>query len=244
MRANEKMALAAAFGRSWLSWFIDGTPRPISATFAVTNRCNLRCSYCNTPFMDPSELPLEKIDLLFDRLASFGVKRLGLAGGEPLVRKDIGDIIDSAKRRGFYVTMNTNLMLFERCRERLSDVDLFFTSLDGDRAAHESARGANSYNGVLEAIEEIAAEGRPVVAICVVTEHSIDSANHLLDVAKRVGFRVHFQPRCTDTEIVRGTSSPELTAERQHRLWQSLLTAKREGRPVASSEIYLETLTR
>ena len=49
-RAN--LALGYAYGASLLAYMVDGTPRPFSATFAVTNRCNLRCGYCNCPFID------------------------------------------------------------------------------------------------------------------------------------------------------------------------------------------------
>jgi MoaA/NifB/PqqE/SkfB family radical SAM enzyme len=235
--------MALAFGRSLLSWSVDGPPRPISATFAVTNRCNLRCSYCNTPFLDPSDLPLARIETLFDRLASVGVRRLGLAGGEPMVRRDIGDIVEMAKERGLFVTMNTNLLLYAQCRERVRAVDLFFTSLDGDREHHEAARGRGSHDGLLSAIREIAASGRRVIAICVVTEHSIDQAEPLLDLAEEGGFKIHFQPQCTETEIVRGEIARELTNERLRRFWGELLGLKRAGRKVASSVPYLEELS-
>ena len=242
MALDPRLDVAVAFGRSLLSWCLDGVPRPFSAAFAVTNRCNLRCGYCNTPFLDPTDLPLAKVELLFDRLAGFGVKRLGLAGGEPMARKDIGEIVAMAKARRFYLTMNTNLLLFEKHRPRLRDVDLFFTSLDGDREHHEAARGRGAYDGVLEAVARIVGEGRPVVAICVVTEHSIGQMDHLLGLAEAGGFRVHFQPQCTDTAIVRGGVAPELTTARLQRFWVELLARKRAGRPVASSVPYLETL--
>jgi MoaA/NifB/PqqE/SkfB family radical SAM enzyme len=121
-------------------------------------------------------------------------------------------------------------------------VDLFFTSLDGDKEHHEAARGRGSYDGVLEGIARIKAGGRRVVAICVVTEHSIGQAEGLLDVAAAGGFRVHFQPQCTDTTIVRGGIAPELTNERLQAFWRGLLAHKRAGRPVASSVAYLEDL--
>jgi MoaA/NifB/PqqE/SkfB family radical SAM enzyme len=123
-------------------------------------------------------------------------------------------------------------------------VDLFFTSLDGDREHHEAARGRGAYDGVLEAIERITAGGRRVVAICVVTDHSIDQVDHLLDLAEAGGFRVHFQPQCTDTAIVRGGIAPEMTNERLQAFWHGLLAKKRAGRPIASSAAYLEALSR
>jgi MoaA/NifB/PqqE/SkfB family radical SAM enzyme len=243
MRFDQRKALALAFGRSLIAYRIDGNPTLVSASFAVTNRCNLRCSYCNTPFLDPAELPLSSVDLLLERLHSVGVRRLGLAGGEPLVRKDIGDIVAMAKGRGFYVTMNTNLSLYPSRRSALRDVDLFFTSLDGGQAAHESARGNGSYEGVVESIREIAAGGRPVVAICVVTRDNLDAVDALLGEAERGGFRVHFQPQCTDTEIVRGELAPELTTERLQCFFRTVLEHKLRRRPVASSRPYLEALS-
>lgn len=242
MAFDPRLDMAFAFGRSLLSWYVDGTPRPFSATFAVTNRCNLRCSYCNTPFLDPTDLSLARVEVLFDRLARLGVKRLGLAGGEPMVRKDIAEIVAMAKARRFYLTMNTNLLLFEKNRPGLRGVDLFFTSLDGDREHHEAARGRGAYDGVLEAVARIVEEGRAVVAICVVTEHSIGQMDHLLDVAEAGRFQMHFQPQCTDTAIVRGGLGRELTTARLQRFWVELLARKRAGRPVASSVPYLETL--
>lgn len=242
MAIDPRLGFALAFGRSLLSFSVSGAPRPVSATFAVTNRCNLRCSYCNTPFLDPTDLPLSRVELLFDRLANVGVKRLGLAGGEPMVRKDIGDIVALAKDRGFYVTMNTNLLLFHKNRTSVSDVDLFFTSLDGDREHHESARGPRAYDGVLDAIGEIVAGGRRVVAICVVTEHSVDQAQTLLDAAEAGGFQIHFQPQCTETDIVRGNIAPELDNERLRAFWRKQIAEKRAGRPIASSVPYLEEL--
>ena len=77
MRFADKLALGYAYGTSLLSFMVDGPPRPFSATFAVTNRCNLRCAYCNCPFIDPTNLDLAQIDVLFGRLQEMGVCRLG-----------------------------------------------------------------------------------------------------------------------------------------------------------------------
>lgn len=241
MQLGEKVRLGYAFGASLLSWLVDGPPRPFSATFAVTNRCNLRCSYCSCPMIDRGQLDLGQIELLFGRLAESGIQRLGLAGGEPAVRPDLPDIIALAKARGFVVTVNSNLTLHHRHPERLEAADVLYTSLDGPPDAHEAARGAGAQDGVLAAIADIAPR-KPLIAICVVTEHSIGHVDWLLDQAERLGFRMHFQPQCTDTEIVRGSVSPTLTSERLRAFWKSLLERKRAGRPIVSSTPYLEYL--
>jgi MoaA/NifB/PqqE/SkfB family radical SAM enzyme len=84
--------------------------------------------------------------------------------------------------------------------------------------------------------------GKPVIAICVVTEHSIEQAEHLLAQAERLGIRMHFQPQCVDTDVVRGSVPASLTGERLRAFWRRLLEDKRAGRPVVSSTAYLEYL--
>jgi MoaA/NifB/PqqE/SkfB family radical SAM enzyme len=241
MRLADTLALGYAYSTSLLAYLVDGPPRPFSATFAVTNRCNLRCAYCNCPFIDPTHLALPQIEVLFERLHTMGVRRLGLAGGEPMLRPDLGDILAQAKQRGFYVTVNSNLTLFARHPERLARADLVYTSLDGDESAHIAARGAHAYDGVLAAITQLLAHGTPVIAICVVTEHSIGQAEGLLRQAESLGFRLHFQPQCVDTDNVRG-SAPALSNEQLRAFWRQLLAEKRQGRPIVSSTPYLESL--
>ena len=61
MRFTDQVAMGYAFGASLVSYLTDSTPRPFSATFAVTNRCNLRCAYCNYPYLDPTDLDFERL---------------------------------------------------------------------------------------------------------------------------------------------------------------------------------------
>ena len=236
--------LGYAFGASLLSYYVDGPPRPFSATFAVTNRCNLRCSYCNCPFMNPTDLRLAEVTELFARLHRMGIRRLGIAGGEPMLRPDLGDIIATAKEHGFFVSVNTNLTLYDRHPERLRGANLVYTSLDGDPEAHRAARGEHADRGVRASLAALLRAGTPVVAICVVTEHSIGQTEYLLREAEAGGYRMHFQPQCVDTEIVRG-SIPESVSNEQYRsFWRHLLDEKKRGRPIVSSTAYLQTLSK
>src|SRR5207249_130933 len=184
------------------------------------------------------------IDVLFGRLREMGIRRLGLAGGEPMMRRDLGDIIAMAKERGFWVSVNSNLTLFDRHPERLELADLVYTSLDGDEASHVEARGEGSYDGVIGAITRLVRDRKPVIAICVVTEHSIGHADALLRQAEAIGFRMHFQPQCVDTDVVRGAIPSAVSNERFRAFWRGLLDEKRRGRPIVSSTPYLEFLSR
>ena len=160
-----------------------------------------------------------------------------------MMRPDLGDIIERAKRRRFYVTVNSNLTLYDRHAESLSAADLVYTSLDGDPRAHEAARGEHAGEGVLDAIARLVRGGKPVIAICVVTEHSIRQAELLLQQAEAIGFRMHFQPQCVDTEIVRGAAPQSVSDDDFRAFWRHVLAEKRSGRPIVSSVPYLEFLS-
>lgn len=244
MRLADRIRLGYNYGRSLLHHRTGAAAAPFSATFAVTDRCNLHCSYCNCPALDPTDLPLPDVARLFDRLRAGGICRLGLTGGEPMVRRDLAEIVALAKRRRFFVCVNTNLTLHRRFPERLAGADLVFTSLDGDRAAHDANRGPGAYQGVVEAIRDLVRGGTPVVAICVVTERNLDQADGLLATAAALGVRVHFQPQCSGGELVRGGYSGAVTNGELRAFWRGLQERKARGLPVASSRPYLDFLAR
>lgn len=234
--------LAAAFARSLVSYRFGGPARPFSASVAVTNRCNLRCRYCNTPYLTPEHMNLRELELLFGKLKRMGICRLGIAGGEPLVRADIGEVIALAVRHGFWVSINTNLNLYDRHVTDFEHVALVFTSLDGSAEHHREGRGANSLDGTLEAIRDLRRRQIAVVGICVVDEHNLADVDYLLELAESLDIRIHFQSRCVDTAIVRGNYSPDLNQPALREFWSRLrrMTANRR---IASTPLYLEHLT-
>ncbi|WP_375427514.1 GTP 3',8-cyclase MoaA [uncultured Sphingomonas sp.] len=83
---------------------------------SVTDRCDLRCRYCMSEemtFLPRSELlALEEIAIIAERFVARGVTKIRLSGGEPLVRRDVGDLVDRLGRhvgRGLdELTMTTN----------------------------------------------------------------------------------------------------------------------------------------
>src|SRR4029079_16556391 len=77
----------------------DSLDRPLrNLRLSVTDRCNLRCSYC-MPEPDYVWLPrehilhFEEIETLVDVFTSLGVDKVRLTGGEPLLRRNLPDLI-------------------------------------------------------------------------------------------------------------------------------------------------------
>src|SRR6188508_3743370 len=79
---------------------LDTLGRPLrSLRVSVTDRCNLRCQYC-MPEPDYAWLPresildFEEIAVLVDALATLGVDRVRITGGEPLLRRDLPRLVE------------------------------------------------------------------------------------------------------------------------------------------------------
>ena len=242
--APDSLQLARA-GLSWMRSAIDysvhGTGRPFSASFAVLNACNIHCSYCNFPDLDKRTLKLPQITTVLDNLAKAGVVRLGLVGGEPLLRRDLPSIIQLARERRFFISINSNLLLHYRSPNILPQADLVFTSLDGPKQHHEKIRGPDSFDGVLDAIGDLRARNTAVVAICVLTEQNSEAITWLLQQAEKLGFRLHFQAQCLDSLLTRGEGAGMHTTTYRN-IWHELIQLKRKGAPIASSYGYLQAV--
>src|SRR6476646_4018255 len=83
----------------------DALGRPLrSLRLSVTDRCNLRCHYCmpeDEYVWLPREdvLRYEEIAQLLDLFGEVGVDRVRLTGGEPLLRRDLPDLVAQLARR-------------------------------------------------------------------------------------------------------------------------------------------------
>src|SRR5688572_7813039 len=78
---------------------LDRHQRPLrNLRLSVTDRCNLRCSYC-MPELDYVWLPredilhFEEVETLVDVFTALGVDKVRLTGGEPLLRRDLPDLV-------------------------------------------------------------------------------------------------------------------------------------------------------
>jgi cyclic pyranopterin phosphate synthase len=85
------------------SKLIDAFGRTVDyVRVSVTDRCNLRCTYCMSEhmnFMPKKELlTLEELDRVCSAFVRRGVRHLRLTGGEPLVRRDLMDLVRSLSR--------------------------------------------------------------------------------------------------------------------------------------------------
>ncbi|MCH2631967.1 MAG: radical SAM protein, partial [Nisaea sp.] len=110
---------------------IDPFGRTVSyLRVSVTDRCDFRCTYCmseNMTFLPKKDLlTLEELERLCNVFINLGVKKLRLTGGEPLVRKNIMNLIASLSKhlvagRLEELTLTTNGSQLSKYAYQLAD---------------------------------------------------------------------------------------------------------------------------
>jgi cyclic pyranopterin phosphate synthase len=144
----------------------DALSRPLrSLRLSVTDRCNLRCSYC-MPEPDYTWLPrselldFDELGALVDAFVACGTRRLRITGGEPLLRRDLPKLVASlcAKQALEDVALTTNGLMLAANADALADAGLhrLTVSLDTlrrDRFARLTKR--NALDDVLAGIDAV-----------------------------------------------------------------------------------------
>ena len=161
----------------------DTLGRPIrDLRISVTDRCNFRCTYCMPKsvfgheyrFMDRKELlTFEELEQVAHVFVALGVEKIRLTGGEPLLRKEIEQLVARLGAiDGLDLTLTTNASLLARKAEALRDAGLDRVNVSLDSLDDATFRAMNDVDfpvaRVLEGIEAAAAAGLPVKVNAVV----------------------------------------------------------------------------
>jgi len=177
----------------------DRFARPLrDLRLSVTDRCNFRCPYCMPAeifgeryrFLPRDEiLSFEEIERLVRLFVGFGVEKLRITGGEPLLRQDLPELIARLARidSGLDLAITTNGSLLARHAEALREAGLRRVTVSLDSLDPDVFRKMNgerfSVDRVLEGIAAAEAAGLgPIKVNCVVQRGVNDHG--LVDLAR------------------------------------------------------------
>lgn len=149
---------------------------PLAVHLEIIAACNLRCTHCFAGELPrKTELTLAEMDRLFAELASLGSFRLGLTGGEPLLRKDLFDIIDAATGQGLHPSLTTNgLLIDETIARELGKRELVWlnVSLEGASArSNDRVRGLGTFTEVKRRLRVLAEHARFALAFTITADN-------------------------------------------------------------------------
>ena len=166
---------------------------PSALKIEVTNRCNLRCAHClaGSHRGARGELGLNEIGSLLAQAREMGVRTVALVGGEPLLRKDLPQIVDRVCNRGLAFSVSTNAVLAtpelaaELKRPNLMKVSV---SLDGTKAFHDELRGCKgAHAAAVRGIRTLVEAGIDVAVAMVVARSNWGMIGEVLETACAAG---------------------------------------------------------
>jgi GTP 3',8-cyclase len=177
---------------------LDTFRRPLGTLrVSVTDRCNLRCAYCMPEeeyrwIADPGILSFEEIATLVDVFCSLGLAKVRLTGGEPLVRRDLPELVRQLARRPLAeLALTTNGVLLARHAAALKAAGLKRVTVSLDTLSPTrffQLTRRQSHGEVLQGIAEaqrVGFEGQLKLDTVVMRGVNDDEVVPLLDFAAR-----------------------------------------------------------
>ena len=180
---------------------VDAFARPYVVSWNLTYRCNLACEHCyldaggkplvaeDAAFADRSELSTEECYRVVDEIAAFAPECLTiLTGGEPLLRRDILEIVRYAHGKGLWVVVGTNgvkitetLALLLK-KEGVRGLSLSLDALDATR--HDTFRRVRgAFDNTVKGAKILARAELPFIVQTTVGDHNVEELGRIADFA-------------------------------------------------------------
>jgi len=214
---------------------LTGKYKPLVVLLYVTDRCNLKCTYCQGHWSGRKikDFTTREIKSIVDQCVEIGTRHFTIHGGEILLRDDVEETIAYMKDKGLYVNLVTNGIIFPEHIDKLRDIDSLCISLDGREAANDANRGKGSYQKITEAIRLAKREGFKFNVQATITSHSKNEVGYLAQMAREIGYYQQFS-------LLLKPLKPEqndigLTAEETREVLHEIIRYKKAGYPIFTS---------
>lgn len=168
---------------------------PVGLLAELTHRCPLQCPYCSNPVeLEKAnvELSTEEWQSVMRQAADLGILQIHLSGGEPALRRDLEDIVETAAEVGLYSNLITAGVTLTRDRlEVLRDKGLDHVQLSIQDADAANADRIGNYKGGSEKKREVARWVRdldmPLTINAPLHRQNIDNLENIIQYAVDVG---------------------------------------------------------
>jgi MoaA/NifB/PqqE/SkfB family radical SAM enzyme len=159
---------------------------PFYASFKVTHKCGLRCKFCNVWKENTPDLVTEEVNQVLHQLGQSSIAVVSLEGGDPLMRKDLGEILQYAHSQPFYLFFTTNGHLIDKkpMEEYSKYIDYLHISID---------EGHNNLD-FFERLAEFSSFGSEICIQIVVTSDTLDVLEEKIRKIYRAGVRTVVMP--------------------------------------------------
>jgi pyrroloquinoline quinone biosynthesis protein E len=167
--------------------------RPFGLLAELTYSCPLACAYCSNPLNlggYDDELTTAEWQRVLVEAQELGVLQLHLSGGEPLLRRDVVEIVNSATELGMYTNLVTSAIGLSRRRAeqlKAAGLDHVQISIQADEpAASDKIAGTASFERKVEAARMVKELGWPLTVNVVLHRQNIDRVADILRLAEEL----------------------------------------------------------
>lgn len=182
--------------------------KPLFIVLVTNNNCNLNCTYCYGEYGTKTaekNYSTKKLLQMIDDLKAMGARLLTMHGGEALLRKDFGEVLNYAKLKGFYISVNTNGYLVPKKLDELKCADTVVLSLDGTRENNDKYRGKGCFDKVIAALDSLETIRMPTVISATLTDDTLDDMDFLANLAVERNVRVQYSVLYNDQYLEKKT---------------------------------------
>lgn len=213
---------------------------PAHPVWEMTTGCNLHCIHCHTSGGRPAhdELSTDEAKQLLAQLARVPEFRMmAFTGGEPLVRRDLFELLAYSKALGFTNTMATNATLIDddvARRLRRYGLVIAAVSLDGlDAETHDMVRGApGSFDAAIRGMRALRRAGIVLHVNITVMEYNVEQLEQLMNLVDTLGTGILLMYQLVPVGRGRGISEAALDLGENERLIRFMADAQRRTRAI------------
>ena len=168
---------------------------PLVVSWNITRKCNLKCPHCYinaTTQQLKNELTTEESKNLIDQICEVSRPLLILSGGEPLLRKDVYELISYGAEKGLKMGLGSNGSLIDDvAAKNLKEAGIETVSISLDSnipAQHDEFRGVRgSWEKAVKAIKALQKNGVLVQVNTTVTQQNYDQIDDIMSLAEKLG---------------------------------------------------------
>jgi len=219
---------------------------PLALTHLVTSLCNCKCKTCDL-WKKSSEykndLPKEEIFKMLKDAKKSGIISYTAWGGEPLLCKDLPEILKFAKEQELITTVITNgFLLKDRCNEILPFLDFLIVSIDSNDYLHDKMRGVRGLRKrAIEGIKLSKKSKTKIIINSVVSKLNLDKIEGLLKLSKELDIPITFEPM----EIIEGYNEQFRPTEKElKKVFSKIIKFKKAGYRIGNSFEYLKNFSK
>ena len=176
------------------------TRHPFFCNYWVTYNCNSKCEFCNF-WRDPhlqrmGDARFSDVEKNLEDLKEIGVNCIDFTGGEPLLNKELPQMLSCAKELGFFVKLSTNGFLYPEKAQELQGLTsrIYFSFDTTDKEEYKRIRGVDGYEKLIEALFVAKELKQESCLLYTVTNETIHNIDDIVSFAKNQKIIVYVHP--------------------------------------------------